>query len=117
MLVQYLVDLSLEGISLPGVLEVLRGRPPLIVGVDADGNRLSDLLLFFDIPQDPPGVIELVASLRDFHNWLVVFFYELWGVYAPPVKYLIIIVDLLDSICHVDLLVLSHVTMRVIRGP
>ena len=42
---------------------------------------------------------------------------EFWGVDAPPVKDLIIIVDFLDSICHVDLLMLSHVTRHINRGP
>lgn len=50
LLIQYLIDLSLEGISLPRVLDVLRGRPPLIVRVDGDGNWFSDLLLFLDVP-------------------------------------------------------------------
>jgi hypothetical protein len=49
LLIQDLIDLSLEDISLPGGLEVLRSRPPLIVRVNRDGNRLGDLLLFLDI--------------------------------------------------------------------
>jgi hypothetical protein len=78
--------------------------------VNAYCDRLGDFLIFFDISKDPPWIGIYVSSLIFF--FLYVLFYKFRGIERPSIKYLVILIYLLNTVDQIDLIYLCYITLE-----